>query len=347
MPKGKRTKPIRKRGWDPEHDIDEAYREPRRFRTGEGGSGKVGDESLCFAAEKTNAVVVCPYGLLAFVDQAGEERLCRVAEDLTDGRTSILTPGDAVWIEQDAGQWLVRAVAPRRTQLSRYLEGSGREQVVAANIDLLVVVASPAKPRFKPGFVDRCLIAAEAGGVGTLLCLNKMDLVDQPPPGIDDYERLGIRVIKTSCLTGAGIPDLCDALRDKLSILCGQSGVGKSSLIKAVEPALDIAVQEVSRATEKGRHTTTASRMYRLRDNIRIIDTPGVKTLGLWGVSPEELYHYFPEFQAYAAACRFRDCTHIHEPNCGVRAALERGEILPRRYESYRRIRAGIEEAAG
>lgn len=147
-----------------------------------------------------------------------------------------------------------------------------------------------------------------------------------------------------SCTTGEGVALLQEMLRNKTAVMCGQSGVGKSSLIKRLAPELDITIGEVSRSTEKGKHTTTSSRLYRLPQNTCIIDTPGVKTLGIWGVSTDELDYYFPEFRVYAASCRFRDCTHLHEPACAVRMALERGEIIARRYESYRRIRENLEE---
>ncbi|HOJ33230.1 MAG TPA: ribosome small subunit-dependent GTPase A [Candidatus Hydrogenedentes bacterium] len=343
MSRLRKEKPFRKRSWDEERDIDAASREPRRLRQRSvNETSRLLTSQEYFTAKETNGIVVSPYGVLAFVEHEGVERLCRVVDRLTDGKTSILSPGDYVWIEQVSGQWMVREVAPLKSVLQYYSEGKTR--IIAANVDRLLVVASALKPRFKPGFVDRCLIAAEACGVPTIICLNKIDLVETVPQEIQDYAQLGFTVVVTSCVTGAGLSELRQALENTTTVLCGQSGVGKSSLIKALAPELDIAVSEVSRTREKGRHTTTASRMYRVGENIRLIDTPGVKTLGVWGVSPEELDYYFPEFHEYALSCCFRDCTHIHEPSCAIREALERGEIVRRRYESYRRIRQDIEE---
>ncbi len=342
MPKKYRNKPERKRRWDLERDADTAQRDPKRYWQKNRNAPEDQPSGLFFDAEQPNAVVVSPYGVLAFVDRQGEEVLCRVDERLTDGKTSFLCPGDQVFVEEVSGQWWVRSVAPRKTVLQNYAEG--KLKVIAANVDGLLVVASVLKPRFKPGFVDRCLIAAEASRINAVVCLNKIDLTQDIMPEIIEYEKIGLPVIRCSCVTGEGLERLRDIMEDKTIVLCGQSGVGKSSLIKALSPELDIAIGEVSRSTEKGRHTTTASRLYRIPPNIRIIDTPGVKTLGIWGVSADELDYYFPEFRDFAASCRFRDCTHQHEPACAVREALERGEIIQRRYESYKRIRENLEE---
>lgn len=183
--KGKQRKRIRKRAWDAEHDVDTASREPRRVRGRETGVGAPVEESFdcaaCFTEGPANGLVVSPYGVLAFVEVDGIERLCRVQEALTDGKTSFLAPGDRVVIEERDGENIVIAVRVRHTKLSRPAIERQREQVFAANIDQLVVVAAKTRPRFKPGVVDRYLIAAEFGGVSTVLCLNKSDLPGAEP----------------------------------------------------------------------------------------------------------------------------------------------------------------------
>ena len=293
-----------------------------------------------------NGIVVAHSGRWVFVRMSDEERLCLIDERLSTGRATLLAPGDEVYVElQDADEPLVRALAPRRSKLSRLAHAHSHleEQVIAANVDILVVVTSALRPRFKPGIVDRYLLAAEAGGVGALLVVNKMDLVDEEPKAIAPYRGLDLTVVNTSAETGQGIDALHEALAGKVAVFAGQSGVGKSSLLNALAPHLDIATQEVSASTDKGRHTTSASRLHVLEDGTRLIDTPGVRQLGLWGISPEELAFYFPELSEAAGDCRFRNCTHTHEPDCAVLAAIERGDLPKARYDSYLRIRSSLE----
>jgi len=291
-----------------------------------------------------NGLVVSPYGLLAFVKWEGEEDVCRIVPRLTDGKKSFLAPGDRVRVELVEDEPTITEVAPRRNKLGRPKTGQDREQVFAANIDLLVIVASTKKPYFKPGLVDRFLIAAENGGVKSALCVNKMDLVDDPPPEAKAYEDIGLDVVYTSCETERGLDTLRELLQGKTSVLAGHSGVGKSSIVNALHPTLDLATQEVSTQTDKGKHTTTSSRLYELDESTKIIDTPGIKQLGLWGVSKEEVPQYFPEIADLATQCKFRNCTHQHEPGCAVLEALEAGNIAQHRYDSYLRIRQSLEE---
>lgn len=293
-----------------------------------------------------NAVVLSTSKKHAFVLQDGQERLCLIAENLMDGRASLLVTGDQVLVEESDGEGVVVLVKERATKLSRLVveHARTREQVIAANVDNLVIVTSVAKPMFKQGVVDRYLISAQIGGVRPILCLNKVDLAEKEPEAIQSYRDMGITVVRTSCATGEGIEALRDAIKGGVSVFAGQSGVGKSSLLNALEPSLGLETQEVSRATEKGKHTTTTARLYDLGDGIRVIDTPGVRALGLWGVSVEEVGFYFPDFAEYAAQCRFRDCTHVHEPDCAVLRAVEDGAISVPRYESYLRILDSVEE---
>jgi ribosome biogenesis GTPase len=290
-----------------------------------------------------NGVVVSPYGVLAFVETGGKEQLCRVAERLCVGRTSVLAPGDEVRVEPDEDGLCVTAVNRRRSKLSRPATKGQREQVLAANIDHLVCVVATAQPRFKVGVLDRFLIAADIGGLNPVVVVNKMDLAEDPPEELEAYRDLDIPVLRTSCETGQGIDGLREHLQRSVSVMAGQSGVGKSSLINRLESDLELETQEVSDYNEKGRHTTTSYRLYHLRNGIDIIDTPGIRQLGLWGVTREEVDAYFPDIVAHAAQCKFNDCSHIHEPGCGVRKALEAGELAETRYNSYRRIRDSLE----
>jgi ribosome biogenesis GTPase len=293
---------------------------------------------------KPNGLVLSQSGRWAFVNVDGQEWTCLIDEKLMRAGPSCLAPGDAVFVISKLGQPIVKAVAPRRSKLSRLVGRGSRagEQVVAANVDVLVMVASMIRPPFRPGLIDRYLIVAQLGGVRAALCLNKMDLAEVEPTEIPIYRELGVTVIPCSCVTGQGLEELRRELRGRLSVLAGHSGVGKSTIINCLDPRFKLTTREVSPGSKRGRYTTSSARLYEIHGDIRIIDTPGIKQLGLWGVSYEELAFYFPEWETYARSCRFRDCTHIHEPRCAVRAAVEAGEVAPQRYASYLRIRGSL-----
>ncbi len=292
-----------------------------------------------------NGMVIGHSKKWAFVLIAGEEVTCIIDERLREQRSTLLAPGDEVLVTWDEGQAIVRALAPRRSRLSRPASDHGRvpEQVLAANIDLLLVVAAAAQPPFRPGLVDRYLIASQVGGVPPVLCINKIDLVEELPPELPLYRELGVEVFLTSCERGDGLEELRARLAGKTTVLSGHSGVGKSSLLNALYPGLTIHTRTVSASTDKGRHTTSASHLYTLPGDIRIIDTPGIRALGIWGVSPEELDYYFSDMSEHAHACHFRNCTHTHEPRCAVLKAVEEGQFPAARYDSYLRIRASME----
>lgn len=343
--KKKKRKQVRTRNWEEAHE--DAFTHDRiRHRRAQTAISETAREIQAPPTDfEPNALLISHSKKWAFVLKDGREELCLIDEYLKEGSASLLAPGDEVLVEREAEKWVVRGVAPRRTRLSRPGHEHDRldEQVFAANIDLLVIVTAAANPPFRPGLVDRYLIAAEVGGVDTVICVNKMDLVDQEPPELADYERLGFRVIRTSCTSGAGLEELRALLRGKLSVLSGHSGVGKSSLLNALDDDLEVHTQEVSGVSQRGRHTTTASRLYRLEGEIRIIDTPGIRALGVWGISPPEVAWFFPDLAELGAGCRFRDCSHTHEPDCAVTRAVEAGRLTPWRYDSYLRIRQSLE----
>lgn len=347
----KKRKQVRDRHWEAEdrhafsftHDLAKHRRATVRLREQTGREDPLPQDFV------PNGTVISHSKKWAFVELEDGERLCLIDERLKEQECTLLAPGDRVWVEFEEEDAFVRGIGPRRTKLCRpgHADARLKEQVFAANIDLLVVVAAAAHPPFRVGLVDRYLIAAEVGGVAPLLCLNKIDLTEREPEEVVLFRELGVPVIVTSCKTGQGIGELHEALRGKTSILSGHSGVGKSSLLNRMDPDLAVHTQEVSDSTSKGRHTTTASRLYTLSGGVRIIDTPGLRALGLWGVEPTELAFYFPELAERAAGCRFRNCTHTHEPQCAVLEAVEANLLSRARHESYLRIRASLESETG
>ena len=341
----KKQRRVRKADWESQQDVTYSRDLKRHLRTNTAVSDAAPAPDIPDDFEP-NGLVISRSRKWAFVQWDGREDLCKLTDDLAQRGTSV-APGDRVLIEEIEGSPWVRAVAPRRSKLSRPAmeHAESDEQVFAANVDVLVVVAAAKKPAFKPGLVDRYLIAADVGGVEPILCFNKTDLIETEPPELQAYRDLGIRVIKTSCESGEGLEELRSILRGKTSMFAGHSGVGKSSLLNALQPDLDLDTREISESTKKGRHTTTTAKLFRLDDGISVIDTPGIRALGLWEVSPEEVAYYFPEIAQHAAGCKFRDCTHTHEPNCAVRDAVDSGAISKHRFESFRRIRESLEEA--
>jgi ribosome biogenesis GTPase len=233
----------------------------------------------------------------------------------------------------------IEQVLPRRTALSRADPHNPHlERVIAANVDVVVNVVSLKTPPLRPGLIDRYLIAIGKSGAQPLICVNKMDLLADPEElhPLRPYQDAAIPVMFCSASTGAGLELLSAALAGKLCVFAGHSGVGKSSLLNALDPSIDITTGSVSEANEKGRHTTTSSALYRLPNGATIIDTPGIREFALWDVSQADLRRYYHEFTAYR--CAFSDCTHTHEPDCAVKQALECGSISRARYESYVRI---------
>jgi ribosome biogenesis GTPase len=212
-----------------------------------------------------------------------------------------------------------------------------------ANPDQAVFVFACAHPSPKLRMLDRFLVIAEKQNIPAIIVANKTDLAEDPKGIFGLYEQIGYRVIYTSVTEQKGITDLHNALVGRVSALAGPSGVGKSSLLNALQPGLGLAVNEISSAMNKGRHTTVTREMFSLEGGGYVADTPGWKSLALWDTEPEEMDAYFPELARLVAECQFSDCTHVHEPGCAVRAAVQGGTVHPERYESYLRLRAGQE----
>lgn len=261
-------------------------------------------------------------------------------------QADVAAVGDRVKVRLlEDGTGVIEEVAERVRALSRQAPGREYEQIIVANPDQAVFVMACAQPDPNFGLLDRLLVVAEREEIPAVICANKVDLVGRARArelfGL--YKEVGYPVFYTSAKTGEGVDELRQALVDRLSVFAGPSGVGKSSLLNAIQPGLGLRVAEVSHATGKGRHTTVAPELVRLHEGGYVADTPGVKAFALWDIEPEELDGYFREIAPLVAECAFNDCTHLHEPGCAVREALERGEIHPRRYESYVRLRQGEE----
>lgn len=253
---------------------------------------------------------------------------------------NILSVGDYVWVDTSVEpDYRIEKLEPRRNLLTRYGAGSFQKEImIAANIDNLVITTSWLMPRFKAGLVDRYLILAAKHGISPILVVNKIDLCEdreELEEEIAYFRQIGCRVVLSSIISGEGIAELKELLKDKDSVFSGHSGAGKSSLINALEPGLDLETAEVSDYNEKGKHTTTHSLLIRWSFGGHLLDTPGIKTITLHQNDRELIPRLFPGFQRYHPYCKFRDCTHSHETDCAVIRALEAGEIEPSRYESY------------
>jgi len=263
-----------------------------------------------------------------------------------------LAVGDRVTLEhEDAGRaWAIAEILPRRSRLARRAPGGGQgERIVAANVDQVVVVFAAANPEPHPRMLDRFLVIAEANELAARIVINKVELVggaDAARERWSDYERAGYPVHLTSAKRREGLDALRGALSGVVSVLTGPSGVGKSSLLNAIFPGLDLRVGEISESVNKGRHTTVGGYLHPLPgdDGGYVADTPGLREIGMWALAPESLDVCFPELRPYLPHCRFADCRHVVEPDCAVRAAVEAGEVSAVRYESYLKLRRELEE---
>jgi ribosome biogenesis GTPase len=255
----------------------------------------------------------------------GKEYRCtvrQVLKSLTTEERNIVTTGDRVWfLPSAAGEGVIERVEPRHGLLTR--ASRGREHVLVSNVDQVVIVVSLAQPDLKPHLIDRYLASAAQGKIAPLICLNKADLVDlvEYQPLVGFYSQLDIPTLLTSASSGLGIDRLRELLKDRQTVLSGQSGVGKSSLLNAIQPGLQLVVREVSEVNQKGRHTTTTAELHPLDFGGWVVDTPGIRQFELWDVIPEEVEGFFPEFHPFVPLCAFPDCTHTHEDRCAVKRA--------------------------
>ncbi len=261
----------------------------------------------------------------------------------------VVALGDWVQISmQSDDKGMIEDIEPRTRMLSR-LDPTPRgvyQQILVANPDQAVIVFACAQPEPHLGMLDRFLVIAEKQGIPPLLVANKLDLLglEAARRRFDVYASLGYALIYSSARQRLGVAELAERLAGKISVFVGPSGVGKSTLLNEVQPGLGLAVREVSRAKQKGQHTTVARQMFPLASGGYIADTPGLKALALWDIQPEEVDGYFPELRQRVMQCAFNDCTHRHEPGCAVLAALSAGEIHPARYQSYLKLRGDMKQ---
>ena len=258
--------------------------------------------------------------------------------------TNPVAVGDRVSVIMNSdGTGQIDSIEARQNRLSRRAAGrrSNLEHVIAANVDQVWIVQAVNRPKFNPGFVDRLLVMAGVSEIPTGILINKIDLIrrDDTRQLVDEwtalYRELGYPVLETCALSGAGVDAWKEELKGKQSVVSGPSGAGKSTLLNAVSPGLEIRTGEVSGKTKKGKHTTAVAVRYAIGPDTFVIDTPGIREIGLWDLAPDELYGYLPEFIEPAQECKFPNCLHDHEPGCGVKQAVDEGEVSEARYVSY------------
>ncbi|RIK83618.1 MAG: ribosome small subunit-dependent GTPase A [Planctomycetota bacterium] len=303
------------------------------------------DASECVAGR-----VLSVHGLTSTVaGDDGREYRCatrRLLKTLLTEQRNVVAAGDRVAVRPanaGATEGIIERIEPRRNSLSRTFRG--RQHVLVANVDQLAIVGSAAEPYLKPNLIDRFLLTAEKNRIRPIVCINKVDLIDatelQPLVGV--YAQLGYDVLLLSATTGFGVERLRRRLCGAATVICGQSGVGKSSLLNAAEPGLGLKIGEISEETQKGKHTTTAARLIPLAAGGYVVDTPGIRQFQLWDVIPEEVSGFYRDLRPFENLCAFPDCTHIHEAACAVKDAVADGQLDARRYESYCQVREGDE----
>lgn len=261
--------------------------------------------------------------------------------------TDTVSVGDRVkYVEAKQGAGVIEEVLPRRSRFSR-AGFRGKEQTMVCNLDQIVIVFACAEPNLDPWKLDRFLVATESEGLEPLIVANKCDLVPDGEAGrmFAEWASLGYRVIQTSARRGFGLEELRLALDGKVSAFVGPSGVGKSSLLNAIQPGLNLKTGDIGYVTYKGRHTTTAVQLIPLRSGGWVADTPGLRNMDLFETDRDDLALFFPEFQPLLGRCRFDNCRHAAEPGCAIREAAEQGGISPRRYESFRILAGELEPA--
>lgn len=319
--------------------------------------------------EPREGTVIRAQGGFYTVREGDMQRLCtlpgrlkeRLYAELDDGsrRRVYADPvavGDRIlYTPLDNNDGIVEDILPRTSKLSRMMAGpvSDIEQVIVANADQIALVASVREPKVNFRFLDRVLLLAEYGEIQPLILINKADMLDaQERADLSAtleriYGRLGYRWMLTSALTGEGVNALKTATTGKFTAFVGMSGTGKSSLLNAIAPSLNLRTQTVSEYTSRGKHTTSAVELYEFGDGTRIADTPGIREVGLWGIPYSDMDYYFIEMRPFLGKCKFSDCKHLLEPQCAVRNAVKGGDISIERYDSYCRLQAGTTRPVG
>jgi len=266
------------------------------------------------------------------------------------GLTNPVAVGDKVQFEIEADEkGIIKKIDSRANYVVRQSPRKKHQlHLLASNIDQALVIMTIVHPKLKQGFIDRFLLMTEPHNIPVIIAFNKSDLWGENEEEIFEilkliYEDIGYKVVAVSAIDKNGISDLADKMKDKTTLICGQSGVGKSSILKAIDPSLDIKVQEISDYSGKGQHTTTFAEMHHFNDS-NIIDTPGIKTLSFNNLSPQDIAHNFREIFNKSVDCRFSNCMHREEPGCAVKADIEEGYISELRYENYLKILEEVED---
>jgi ribosome biogenesis GTPase len=296
--------------------------------------------------QSLQGVVVEVSSGLCRVDVGERSLICSLRGSLSaeeSGYTNVVAVGDEVIVsENGSDEGVVEAVLPRRSVLARPdVFHSHLQQIIVANADQLLIVASWRDPHIWPELIDRYIIAAERCNLQPIICVNKIDLAEDmeaPRATLQPYRDLDYRVTFTSALTGKGVGKLRKALSQRTTVLAGLSGVGKSSLLSAVQPGLQLLIGQVNEESGEGRHTTSQVVMHQLEIGGFVVDTPGIREFGLSGLSQSDVARFFAEIANAARGCRFGDCSHIHEPDCAVKANVQQGRISGARYHSYKKI---------
>lgn len=299
------------------------------------------NEQTCLAGR-----VLSVHGLTSCVQTAdGRQFQCatrRILKTLNTDLRQVLVAGDRVMFRPErTAEGIIERIEPRYGVLSR--TSRGRQHLVATNVDQMLIVASVAQPDLKPNLIDRFLVTAERSRIRPVICLTKIDLVEaadlQPLIGV--YGQLGYLVIPLAIPQGRGVDRVKSLVANCESVVVGQSGVGKSTLLNAIDPSLDLRVNEVSTENEKGKHTTTTAQLFPLACGGFIVDTPGIRQFELWDIVSSEVAGYYRDLRPFVSLCKFPNCSHTHESRCAVKDAVADGKIDPRRYESFCHLFAG------